>query len=58
MDNPSIAFNTIIQSLPSMGAGGAIGRAAGAVAPKDVGAAGAIGEGTIMAGAAQANTDE
>lgn len=59
-DNPSIAFNTIIQSLPAMGAGGAIGRAAGAVAPKLLGAAGAIGEGAIMAGTAQAymDTDE
>ena len=56
-DNPSIALNTIIQSLPSMGAGGAIGRAAGAVAPKIAGAAGALGEGTIMAGTAQANMD-
>lgn len=57
LDNPSIALNTIIQSLPAMGAGGAIGRVAGAVAPKVAGAAGAIGEGTIMAGAAQANMD-
>lgn len=57
VDNPSIAFNTIIQSLPSMGAGGAIGRVAGAVVPKVAQAAGAIGEGAIMAGAAQANMD-
>ena len=57
LDNPSIALNTIIQSLPAMGAGGAIGRVAGAVAPKVAGAAGAIGEGTIMAGTAQANMD-
>ena len=57
LDNPSIALNTIIQSLPAMGAGGAIGRVAGAVAPRLAGAAGAIGEGTIMAGAAQSNMD-
>ncbi|WAW11592.1 DNA-dependent RNA polymerase [Acinetobacter phage nACB1] len=54
-DNPSIALNTIIQSLPSIAAGGVVGRGAAALGAR--GAAGAIGEGTIMSGQAQANME-
>lgn len=55
LDNPSIALNTIFESLPSIAAGGAIGRGAAALGARS--AAGAIGEGTVMAGSAQANMD-
>jgi hypothetical protein len=49
--NPSTIIQTGIESLPSMGAGGAIGRGALALAPK-IGAAlaGAVGEGVVGAG--------
>ena len=55
MDNPSLALNTIIESIPSIAAGGVVGRGASALGARA--AAGAIGEGTIMAGQAQANMD-
>lgn len=56
--NPSLAFNTIVESLPSIAAGGLVGRgAAAALGSKSGITAGAIGEGTIMAGASQANMD-
>lgn len=56
LDNPSLALNTIVESVPSILAGGVVGRGAAAIgAPRA--AAGAIGEGTIMAGQAQANMD-
>ena len=55
MDNPSMALNTIIESLPSLAAGGVVGRGAAALGAR--GASSAIGEGTIMAGQAQANMD-
>lgn len=54
--NPSLALNTIIQSLPSIAAGGVVGRGAAALGARGV-ASGAIGEGTVMAGQAQANMD-
>lgn len=55
LDNPALALNTIVESLPQIAAGGVVGRGAAALGGKV--AAGAIGEGTIMAGAAQANMD-
>lgn len=56
--NPSLAFNTIVESLPSIAAGGVVGRGAAAALGSNAGrAAGAIGEGTMMAGASQANMD-
>lgn len=47
MDNPSMAVNTIIESLPSLAAGGVVGRGAAALGAR--GASTAIGEGTVMA---------
>lgn len=55
-DNPSLALNAIAESVPSIVAGGAIGRGAQALGAGR--AAGAIGEGAIMAGQAQANMDK
>mgnify|MGYP003602696154 FL=1 len=55
MDNPSMALNTIIESLPSLAAGGVVGRGAAALGAR--GASSAIGEGTIMAGQAQAHME-
>jgi hypothetical protein len=55
LQNPALVGNTIIESLPQIAAGGAIGRGAAALGAKT--AAGAIGEGVTMAGAAQANMD-
>lgn len=56
--NPSLIFNTVVESAPSIVAGGAVGKGAAAVLGSTAGrAAGAIGEGTMMAGAAQANMD-
>ena len=55
LDNPSLALNTIIESVPAIAAGGVVGRGAAALGAR--GAAGAIGEGTLMAGQAQANMD-
>lgn len=55
LDNPSLVANTILESAPSIVAGGVIGRGAGALGAART--AGAIGEGTIMAGQAQANMD-
>lgn len=55
LDNPSLALNTIIESVPAIAAGGVVGRGAAALGAR--GAAGAIGEGTVMAGQAQANMD-
>ena len=51
LSNPSTIIQTGVESLPSMGAGGVIGRGALALAPK-IGAAlgGAIGEGVVGAG--------
>lgn len=69
-DNPTLAVNTVIESLPSMVGGALLGKAAvkgvGKVAEKSGASeaalariaalpAGAIGEGAIMAGGAQAN---
>ena len=56
LDNPSLALNTIIESLPAIAAGGVVGRGAAALGAKGVSAA-AIGEGTVMAGQAQANME-
>ena len=55
LDNPSLALNTIIESVPAIAAGGVVGRGAAALGAR--GAAGTIGEGTLMAGQAQANMD-
>ncbi len=51
VSNPSTILQTGIESLPSMGAGGVVGRGALALAPK-IGATigGAIGEGAVGAG--------
>lgn len=51
VSNPSTIVQTGIESLPSMGAGGVVGRGALALAPK-IGAtiAGAVGEGVVGAG--------
>ena len=54
MDNPSLALNTIIESLPAIGAGGVVGKGAAKLGAKGVAGA-AIGEGTVMSGTAQAN---
>lgn len=51
LENPSTIVQTGVESLPSMGAGGAIGRGVVALAPKlGALAGGAIGEGTVGAG--------
>ncbi|HCF2032933.1 TPA: PLxRFG domain-containing protein [Pseudomonas aeruginosa] len=51
VQNPSMVVNTVAESLPSMLAGGAVGRGVRALAPALAPvAAGAAGEGTIMAG--------
>ena len=55
LDNPSLALNTIVESLPSIAAGGLIGKGVAKLGGKAV--AGAVGEGTVMAGQAQANMD-
>lgn len=49
LDNPSVIPKNIAESLPSMVAGGAVGKALGAVGVS-AGIGGAIGEGTVMAG--------
>ncbi|WP_286433894.1 PLxRFG domain-containing protein [Acinetobacter sp. 256-1] len=51
LSNPSMIFNTVVESAPSMLAGGAVGRGLGMAsqAIKPI-AAGAIGEGAVMAG--------
>lgn len=52
IQNPSLIANTVVESAAPMLAGGVTGRAVRAVAPKvGAAAAGAIGEGTMMAGA-------
>lgn len=55
LDNPSLALNTIIESVPSIAAGGVVGRGAAALGARA--AAAAIGEGAVMAGQAQANME-
>lgn len=51
LENKSLITNTILESLPAMGAGGVVGRGLGAVAPRIGGvAAGALGEGAVGAG--------
>lgn len=53
LSNPSLVTNTVLESLPAMGAGGVVGRGIGAVAPRLAGVAGgALGEGTVGAGLA------
>ena len=53
LENKSLITNTILESLPAMGAGGVVGRGLGAVAPRIGGvAAGALGEGAVGAGLA------
>lgn len=50
-NNPSLIVNTVAESLPSMFAGGAVGRGLGMIAPKVSGVvAGALGEGAVGAG--------
>lgn len=50
LDNPSFIANAIVKSVPSMAAGGVIGRGVGAATGLASGTAAAIGEGAIMAG--------
>ena len=51
LKNPSLISNTVVESLPSMLAGGVVGRGIAAAAPKiSPVLAGAIGEGTVGAG--------
>lgn len=53
LENKSLITNTVLESLPAMGAGGVVGRGLGAVAPRIGGvAAGALGEGAVGAGLA------
>ena len=53
LSNPSLVTNTVLESLPAMGAGGVVGRGIGAVAPRLAGVAGgALGEGAVGAGLA------
>ncbi|WP_252149929.1 PLxRFG domain-containing protein [Acinetobacter cumulans] len=47
LTNPSLIANTVVESVPSMLAGGVIGRALGIANPI---VAGAVGEGAVMAG--------
>ena len=47
INNPSLITNTVVESVPSMLAGGVLGRASGIANPV---VAGAVGEGTVMAG--------
>lgn len=47
LTNPSLIANTVVESVPSMLAGGALGRASGIANPV---IAGAVGEGAVMAG--------
>lgn len=53
IDNPSLVTNTVVESLPAMGAGGVVGRGLG-LAAKGLSpvAAGALGEGAVGAGLA------
>lgn len=54
--NPSVIPLGVLQSVPSMVMGGGVGKAVGFVAPKlGAGLAGAIGEGTMMAGSQAEN---
>ena len=51
LTNPSTIGHTIVESLPSIAAGGVVGRGAMALAPRmGAGMAGAIGEGAMAAG--------
>lgn len=47
LTNPSLIANTVVESVPSMLAGGLLGRASGIANPV---VAGAVGEGAVMAG--------
>ena len=47
LTNPSLITNTVVESVPSMLAGGVLGRASGIANPV---VAGAVGEGAVMAG--------
>lgn len=47
LTNPSLITNTVVESVPSMLAGAVLGRASGIANPV---VAGAVGEGTVMAG--------
>lgn len=47
LSNPSLIANTVVESVPSMVAGGVLGRASGIANPV---VAGAVGEGAVMAG--------
>lgn len=58
LDNPSTIPSNIIKSVPSMILGGAVGKLVGAVSSVGGGLAGAIGEGTTMAGSQAENIRE
>lgn len=47
LSNPALITNTVVESVPSMVAGGVLGRASGIANPV---VAGAVGEGAVMAG--------
>ena len=47
LSNPALITNTVVESVPSMLAGGVLGRASGIANPV---VAGAVGEGAVMAG--------
>jgi hypothetical protein len=51
LQNPSVLAHSVIESVPSIGAGGVVGRGAVALAPRlGAAGAGAIGEGVVSAG--------
>lgn len=58
LDNPSTIPHNIAKSIPSMILGGAIGKAVGLLPGIGSGLAGAIGEGTMMAGSQAENIRE
>lgn len=53
LQNPSVVGHTVVESLPSMGAGGVVGRGVLAAAPRlGAGVAAGIGEGVVAGGSA------
>src|SRR4030095_563357 len=51
-ENPSVALQSVVESVPSMFAGGFAGRGVAAVVPRLAGVAGGGGEGLVQAGSA------
>lgn len=54
-DNPSVVAHTVVESIPSMLAGGLIGRGAAALPGISAAVGAAVGEGAIMAGSQAEN---